>query len=47
MTTDAGDPTASADAQAVFRLVLRERQSRDRGWGDAMTACFAQDAVTT
>jgi hypothetical protein len=41
----AGDPAASADAQAVFQLVLRERQSRDRGWWDDMAACFAPGAI--
>jgi hypothetical protein len=42
---DAGDPDASADAHAVVQLVLRERQSRDRGWWDEMAACFAPDAT--
>lgn len=42
---DLGDPAASADAQAVLGLVLRERQSRDRGWWDEMAACFAPDAT--
>ena len=45
MSRDAGDPARSADAQAVFQLVLRERQSRDRGWWSEMDACFAADAV--
>jgi SnoaL-like protein len=35
----------TADAQAVAQLVLRERQSRDRGWWDAMASCFTPDAV--
>lgn len=29
----------------VTQLVLRERQSRDRGWWDEMAACFAEDSV--
>jgi SnoaL-like domain len=45
MTTVAGDPGRSADSQAVSQLVLRERQSRDRGWWDDMADCFADDAV--
>lgn len=29
----------------VAQLVLRERQSRDRGWYEEMAACFAEDSV--
>ncbi|MER5435732.1 nuclear transport factor 2 family protein [Streptomyces sp. NPDC002588] len=32
-------------ADDVTQLVLRERQSRDRGWYDEMAACFADDSV--
>ena len=35
----------AADAQAVAQLVLRERQSRDRGWRDDMASCLAPGAV--
>jgi SnoaL-like domain len=35
----------AVDAQAVTQLVLRERQSRDRGWWDDMASCFTPDAV--
>jgi hypothetical protein len=35
----------TADAQAVAQLVLRERQSRDRGWWDDMASCFTPGAV--
>ena len=45
MTLAAGDPAGSADQQAVSALVLRERQSRDRGWWEDMAACFSDDAV--
>lgn len=31
--------------EAVTQLVLRERQSRDRGWWDEMRACYAEDSV--
>lgn len=33
------------DASAVMQLVLRERQTRDRGWYDQMRDCYAEDAV--
>jgi hypothetical protein len=33
------------DSEAVTQLVLRERQSRDRGWWDEMAACFVPGAV--
>ena len=29
----------------ITQLVLRERQSRDRGWWDQMADCFAEDSV--
>lgn len=29
----------------VAQLVLRERQSRDRGWYEAMADCFAEDSI--
>lgn len=32
-------------ADEVTQLVLRERQSRDRGWYDRMADCFAEDSV--
>ena len=31
--------------EAVTQLVLRERQSRDRGWWEEMRACYAGDSV--
>jgi hypothetical protein len=37
--------SAIADAEAVTQLVLRERQSRDRGWWDDMAGCFTPDSV--
>jgi hypothetical protein len=43
----AGLPTASADSEAVTQLVLRERQTRDRGWYDEMAACFTPNATIT
>jgi hypothetical protein len=43
--SEPGDPTTAADAHAVMQLVLRERQSRDRGWWEEMAACFAPDAT--
>jgi hypothetical protein len=45
MTTPAGGVTGALESQAVSQLVVRERQSRDRGWWDDMAACFADDAV--
>jgi hypothetical protein len=42
---DARDLAAAADAHAVVQLVLRERQSRDRGWWDDMAECFAPEAT--
>ena len=33
------------NVEDVTQLVLRERQSRDRGWWNEMAACFAPDAV--
>jgi hypothetical protein len=35
----------NGDSEAVTQLVLRERQSRDRGWWDDMAACFAPGAA--
>lgn len=35
----------SVDTEAATQVVLRERQSRDRGWWDDMADCFAPDAV--
>lgn len=35
----------STPADEVTQLVLRERQSRDRGWYDRMADCFADDSV--
>jgi hypothetical protein len=32
-------------ADEIVRLVLRERQSRDRGWYDQMADCFAEDSI--
>jgi SnoaL-like domain len=32
-------------ADEIVQLVLRERQSRDRGWYDRMAECFAEDSV--
>ncbi|MEU8699553.1 nuclear transport factor 2 family protein [Streptomyces sp. NPDC048680] len=32
-------------ADDIARLVLRERQSRDRGWYEEMADCFADDSV--
>lgn len=31
--------------EEVTQLVLRERQSRDRGWYERMADCFAEDSV--
>lgn len=31
--------------EEVTQLVLRERQSRDRGWWEQMAECFAEDSV--
>lgn len=31
--------------EEVTQLVLRERQSRDRGWWERMADCFAEDSV--
>ncbi len=36
---------AADDAAAVAQLVLRERQSRDRGWWDRWSDCFAEDST--
>jgi hypothetical protein len=33
------------DAHSVAQLVLRERQSRDRGWWEEMADCFSPDAI--
>lgn len=33
------------DAASVAQLVLRERQSRDRGWWAAWSDCFAEHSV--
>jgi hypothetical protein len=35
----------TADTEAVTQLVLRERQSRDRGWWDDMADCFMPNSV--
>lgn len=43
----AGAAATSADSEAVTQLVLRERQTRDRGWYDEMAACFTADATIT
>jgi hypothetical protein len=32
-------------ASEVTQLVLRERQSRDRGWYEEMAACFSNDSI--
>jgi SnoaL-like domain len=37
--------SAIADTEAVTQLVLRERESRDRGWWDDMADCFSADSV--
>lgn len=34
-----------ADLSEAAAVVLRERQSRDRGWWDEMAACFTDDAL--
>lgn len=36
---------STVDVSAVAQLVLRERQSRDRGWWDRWSGCFAEDSV--
>lgn len=41
----AGAPAISADGEAVTQLVLRERQTRDRGWYEEMADCFTSDAT--
>lgn len=43
----AGDPATSADSAAFTQLVLRERQTRDRGWYEQMADCFSSDATIT
>lgn len=35
----------AAPTEEVTQLVLRERQSRDRGWWDRMADCFTQDST--
>ena len=35
----------SSSSEEVTQLVLRERQSRDRGWWDRMAECFAEESV--
>ena len=46
MTTSTVPATRSGVAAAeVSQLVLNERQSRDRGWWDTWSACFADDSV--
>jgi SnoaL-like domain len=35
----------SSASDEVAQLVLRERQSRDRGWWERMADCFAADSV--
>ncbi len=35
----------STSIDDVTQLVLRERQSRDRGWYDRMADCFAEDSI--
>ena len=35
----------TTETEAVALLVLRERQSRDRGWWNEMRACWAEDSV--
>ncbi|WP_262505313.1 nuclear transport factor 2 family protein [Streptomyces sp. TRM68367] len=32
-------------AEGVTQLVLRERQSRERGWYEEMATCFADDSI--
>jgi hypothetical protein len=41
----AGSTGTAVDSEAVTQLVLRERQTRDRGWYDEMTNCFTSDAT--
>lgn len=43
----AGSTATAADSEAVAQLVLRERQTRDRGWYDEMADCFTADATIT
>lgn len=43
--SQAGAPGTSADSEAVTQLVLRERQTRDRGWYEEVADCFAADAT--
>ena len=38
-------PSTILDSEAVTQIVLRERQSRDRGWWERMADCFAADSV--
>ncbi len=46
MTATALHPEQTGVAAAdVAQLVLRERQSRDRGWWDIWSVCFAEDSV--
>jgi len=37
--------TRSSDISDITRLVLHERQGRDRSWWDQIRGCFAPDAV--
>jgi hypothetical protein len=37
--------TPAVDSDTVAQLVVRERQTRDRGWYDEMAACFTPDAT--
>jgi hypothetical protein len=40
-----GTTGTAGDSEAVTQLVLRERQTRDRGWYDEMAECFVPDAT--
>lgn len=45
--TTAGNTATAADSEAVTQLLLRERQTRDRGWYDEMADCFTPGATIT
>lgn len=47
MTDGAAQHTRASDSEAVTQLILRERQTRDRGWYDEIADCFTPDELIT
>jgi hypothetical protein len=47
VTVRAAQQARAGDSEAVTQVILRERQTRDRGWYDEMTDCFTPDALIT